>query len=421
MAIFEADQPRQFILDSSRQNATMPGRFQQDNNRYVLEVMLYDNSIPVPIPEGVDITVAVRSTKANSTVYVLDKNVPDFVDIVSYNPDTNIVKINKWAAMVEQYGQMMFAVTVGGVSTYTATYSVEENRMRGARVYHHQTPVDTLAKKDLSNVDTEAFSKKAKDAKMLTTDLAEVDMERFAAKVAVTSIGKQVEFNAKALEKVLNPEFMIQRNRKYWAVRDMLTNVFKGMSEDELVKMLETNRHEVMQAVNFAIKPFSDSKVLHISFVITSNDQIINQVLPPVSKEQILVFDIIRAKNVTGGKVVFSANTNDTIDGADTVIDVSDDGYIGYFVPMKDEMNYVFRSHNQTHPYNVTVVDKNGTAVSGVRGIVFDNAEIVSTSGGIVTMHVDVPDIDVVHNGIVVPNKKLVYDIDTGEFTVSDK
>lgn len=421
MSKFDADQPRQFVLDSSRQNPSVPGKFQQDNNRYVLEVMLYDNSIPVELPEDVDISVCIRATKPNSTIYVMDKNVPEFSNIVSYEPGTNVVKVNKWAAMVETAGQIMFAVTVGGVSTYTALYSVDENKMRGPRSYHNATPVLVLAKADLTNVSDEDFAKKAKTNKILFADLSNIDVERLAAKMAVTSIGKTVGEHTNALRAMADPTKAIQDNRRYWAVKSMIENVYLCMSSDEVFKMMDENRYEVMDSVDFAAKPYSDAKILHIVYQLSGDDQVIKQVLPAVASEKVLVIEIIRAKNVTGGHVEFTANVNDRIEYYGAMMVVSEDGYTGYFQPNANNNVYEFHSHFETQPYAMVVRDRFGQQVDGVSTVSFDNAEIVSVSNGHVVLHVDVPDISVVQNGVEMVDKKLVYDIDKKEFTVKDK
>lgn len=52
MADFGAVQPRQFIMDSSRQNGATLGEFHQNNNRYLCTLELFDHSVPVSIPAG---------------------------------------------------------------------------------------------------------------------------------------------------------------------------------------------------------------------------------------------------------------------------------------------------------------------------------------------------------------------------------
>ena len=99
MADFGAVQPRQFIMDSSRQNGATLGEFHQNNNRYLCTLELFDHSVPVSIPAGAEISIKCKKAGTNQ-VYVLDKNSPDFAAKVSFTPRENKITVDRWGAMI---------------------------------------------------------------------------------------------------------------------------------------------------------------------------------------------------------------------------------------------------------------------------------------------------------------------------------
>nr|DAV38769.1 MAG TPA: hypothetical protein [Caudoviricetes sp.] len=103
MADFGAIQPRQFIMDSSRVNGATLGEFHQNNNRYLCTLELFDHSVPVSIPAGADIAIKCKAYNSN-TVYVIDKNNPDFASKVSFTPGENKIMVDRWGAMVSISG-----------------------------------------------------------------------------------------------------------------------------------------------------------------------------------------------------------------------------------------------------------------------------------------------------------------------------
>lgn len=394
MPNFGADQPRQFVLDSSRQNNAAPGRFYQDNNRYVVDVMLYDNSVPVTIPAGVDITIGVRLNKPNSIVYVLDKNHPDFAKVVTYAPDTNVVRVDKWDAMVEQAGDMLFAITIGGISSYTAIYHVDENKMRGKTVYHNPVGTDTLAKSDLSNVSDDNFKKKALNSNFLQNDMSNVDASSFDEKVKNTSIAKQVGVNAKNIAMALDAGYFdteLKRNASFQALANGSHPTTASLTPAEIKSLFFANRYEETDSVDLTNKIYADPKVLYLAFQLTRDNQVINQVLPPVSNDQIIMIDLIRAKNVVGGKIVFTAYQNDKLNGFSAPVEVSDEGHVGYWLPVDNEQSYDFFSNAKTQAYAMTFSDEKGNISLGAKEVVFEKATIEEDSNGVIHVKPDAP------------------------------
>lgn len=189
MADYGAIQPRQFIMDSSRQNGATLGDFKQNNNRYLCTLELFDNSVPVNIPTGVGIAIKCKKNSSD-TIYTLDKNNPDFASKVSFTPGDNKIIVDRWAAMVAQEGQILLGVTIDGISTYTVSYNVDKDPMTGKEVIHSEKPVSGFADKTLSNVQNSDFLSKAKSAGLLQNGLEDIDLQKLNDKFNDTDSGK---------------------------------------------------------------------------------------------------------------------------------------------------------------------------------------------------------------------------------------
>ena len=112
------------------ENSRVSGNFKQYNNRYLCTLELTDYNVPVDIPVGAEVSIKCwKANDENEVVYALDKNVADFANIVKYTEGTNIITIDKWAAMVENDGNIMLRVDINGMSTYTGTYNVVKDKM----------------------------------------------------------------------------------------------------------------------------------------------------------------------------------------------------------------------------------------------------------------------------------------------------
>lgn len=192
MTDFGAVQPRQFIMDSSRQNGATLGEFHQNNNRYLCTLELFDHSVPVSIPAGAEISIKCKKAGTNQ-VYVLDKNSPDFAAKVSFTPRENKITVDRWGAMISQDGNILLGVDIDGMSTYTVNYTVDKDLMNGTQVLHHETPVSNFAKTDLSNVSKEDMLRAGKAAGFAQNGLEDVDLTKLSEKVMDGDVGKSLK------------------------------------------------------------------------------------------------------------------------------------------------------------------------------------------------------------------------------------
>lgn len=388
MADFGAIQPRQFIMDSSRQNGATLGEFHQNNNRYLCTLELFDHSVPVTIPQGSDISIKCKKVGTN-TVYVLDSSNPDFSSKVSFTPGENKITVDRWAAMVAQDGQILLGVDINGMSTYTVTYTVDKDLIQGTQVIHSETPVAGFVKTDLSNMDSVALKNLLKKLSFAQNDLADVDLQKLSEKVSNTDVGKEISINTKAIGAYDNPKAFNERlnqNAAFIALSKGLHPAVSGLTPEEIKSLFYANRYEETTSVDLTKEPFKDPKVLYLAFQFTSNNQTITQVLPPVSNDQIIMVELIRPKGVQGGKVVFTSASGDLINGTSEPRTLTEDRYNGFWLPVDNETSYDWFGVEQVQQFALSVTDDKNNAVLGVKSLNFKKATLEDDGEGSVTV-----------------------------------
>lgn len=265
MADYGAIQPRQFIMDSSRQNGATLGDFKQNNNRYLCTLELFDNSVPVTIPAGVDIAVKCKKNSSD-TIYTLDKNNPDFASKVSFTPGDNKIVVDRWGAMVAQEGQILLGVTINGISTYTVSYNVDKDPMTGKEVIHSEAPASGFADKTLSNVQNNDFLSKAKSAGLLQNNLEDIDLQKLDDKFNDTDSGKTL----KSLIASTSPEALdrwLKQDPAFVALAAAAHPATSGMTPEQIKALFYANRFEIPNsAVDFTVsKAYTGAKHIQSS------------------------------------------------------------------------------------------------------------------------------------------------------------
>lgn len=381
MANYATEQPRLFIMDSSRANSNSFGKFMQNNNRYTCTLLLFDNSVPVTIPDGADIAIKCRLDKPNSPIYVMDKNHPDFNTVVSFTPDTNEITVDKWADMVMTAGAIILGVTINGISTYSVTYSVDEDKFNGKQAYITPKPLDGFAKADLSNVSNEAMLRAGKAAGLAQNDLADVDLNKLDEKFQATDSGKQLQQVTQAVSPAALGRWLKQ-DPAFARLSKTTHPDVQGKTDAEIRALFQAHRYEEQRAVDFTQPPYKDVTTLLMVYQLTSNDQTIVQQLPPVANNQVVMVEVLRSTGVTGGKVQFTAAPGDTLDGYSFPKEVAEEGYNGYFLPMTNESSYDFFGHEKTQPYMVTFSDDEGNVSVGANHINFKGGFLEDDGAG---------------------------------------
>lgn len=391
MADFGAIQPRQFIMDSSRQNGATLGEFHQNNNRYVCTLELFDHSVPVSIPAGANISIKCKKNGTNN-VYVLDANNPDFASKVSFVPGENKIKVDRWGAMVAQDGQILLGVEIDGMSTYTVVYTVDKDQMGGKRVMHHETPIDSFANKDLSNVEQSDLLAMAKKAGLAENDLEDVDLAKLSEKVEASDIGKVIKGNEKSLADLRDPssfDKLLKANAAFKAVSERSHDSTKGMTPDQVRGLFFSNRFEEQGAVDFSQSPYKDSPVIFMAYQFTSNNQTIEQKLPAVSSNKIIMVELINSSGISGGKVKFTLDGSDSVSGLQQPYEVAKEGMIGFFFPIKNEGSYDFIMLNGTQDVGMSVSDERGNMVINPKELKFKEPFFVEDNDGVPEVNID--------------------------------
>lgn len=392
MADFGAVQPRQFILDSSRSNGATLGEFHQNNNRYFCTLELFDHSVPVTLPAGAEISVKCKKV-GSSTVYVMDKNNPDFSSKVAFVPGENKLTVDRWAAMVSQSGNMLLSVDVNGMSTYTVSYTVDKDLMEGNQVLHHESPFNGLAKSDLSNVSAKDLLTLAKLAGLAVNTLDDVDLKKLSEKVMDGDVGKIIKALQRGVSSLEDPytfDKELKSNSAFIALQNKHSST-AGMTPSQIKSLFYANRYEETGPVDLSKEPYSDAKVLLMVYQLTTNDQILTQQLPPVANDQVIMIDVLRSTGVTGGKVVFTPGPGDALNGASRPLEVLKEGYNGFFIPYDNEGSYDWYGTESTQDSPITISDENGNVAVGVRTINFKSGSVEDDGSGTVNIIPDAP------------------------------
>lgn len=396
MTNFGVEQVRKISLDSSMLNEPSTGQYLQGNNRYIIDLELTDNSVPVNIPTGAEIILRCRLQKEGSTIYRMDSTHDDFASIVSFTPDTNIVKVTKWADLVRDHGTVLITVTIAGISTYAGMIKVDKNQMQGGQeVISKATPRDDLLKADLSNINQESLKNLLKTMDFAQNDLADVKLMKLSEKVAATDVGKELKSNTNAINMYDSPTAFnnrLKQSAAFIALSKGIHDTTKGMTPEEIKSLFYTNRYEEIEAVDLTKEPFTDPKVLLLVYQFTISNQVITQRLPPVARGQIIMVEIIRSPGVTGGKLVFQPSPGDLLDGANTPVEVLDTGYDGFWLPISNGGSYGWYGHERTQEYALTVSDEKDTAILGVKALNFKGASLEDSGGGRVEVIPDAPE-----------------------------
>lgn len=253
------------------------------------------------------------------------------------------------------------------------------------------------------------FKEKAETAGLLTTDLGNVDEDGMNEKINKSDLAKTVKLLGKDLTtfssaldnkadsdiKNVKPEDLSNQFRLTGAYAEL----YKRTGDNsKVLHYLEEQR---------AITDWSTipQKELNLAFQFTSNNQTINQVLPPLSENRYIVINNIIA-GFTGCKLILTANTGEQIDGSSLPITLTGDGIQGMLVP-SDNNNYEWIPYPILHNNGIVVSDDNGNIDVGTKNLKFKGAT-VSNENGDTVVTVESGELEFVGpDGQVITGKKL--------------
>lgn len=196
-----------------------------------------------------------------------------------------------------------------------------------------QAKKNGLAKNDLEDVDLQKLYDKGIDSKLMSAD---------ASNFAPKDFDRELKANA---------AFIALQNADYPAM--------KGKTDAEIKGLFYANRYEVQAAIDLSQTPYKDATTLYLAFQLTSEGQKITQILPPHSDGKIIMVELIFSTGVSSGSLEIDAASGESIEGVVLAgsMTFTKPGYLGYFLPFKNEPGYDFISHHETHDYSMQFMD----------------------------------------------------------------
>lgn len=221
------------------------------------------------------------------------------------------------------------------------------------------------ASKNLSNVDAKDFEKKAKDGNFAQNDLADVDLAKLKEKGLAAGL-------ADAKNPISPTEFdrMIKQNAAFIALSKTAHPATAGKTNEQIKALFYANRQEVQKGVNLNTDPYNKSTTLLLVYQM-SNNQTIQQTLPPVSDNRIIILELIQEPGAANYKAIISPAGGESIDGANTPITVTSNGIAGIFLPIQNENTWDFIPWYKTIDSSLTTSDEQGNIVLQTKNLRF--------------------------------------------------
>lgn len=199
--------------------------------------------------------------------------------------------------------------------------------------------VDNLSKKDLSNVSNYSMKTKAELAGVMIADMSNADINALDEKITKTDSGKLIQQTSNDLSNKVSLDLSnlpldtlsekIKLTNAYMDLSGRIHPSTTGYTPEQIRAMFEANYFE--PSINLDLtQPQYGASTLYIQFNPTSNNQVINQTLPPASKNQIIMVQFTPNSGTTGTSLVISPNGSDHLNGGITPVTITDTGYAGY-------------------------------------------------------------------------------------------
>lgn len=226
-----------------------------------------------------------------------------------------------------------------------------------------------LAENNLEDVDLAKLYDKGTDAKLAASDLSNVRSSDITNKIGEGIYAKSTLSNVSTgdFDKILksNSAFIALEKNQHPAVQ--------GLTADEIKALFYTNRYEEVNAVDLTQAPFKDATTLLMVYQITSEGQNIVQVLPPYTSNQIIMVEVLYSKGITTGSVEIDVVQGEHMEGVTTQSSIvfKENGYAGYFIPLKNEQGWEFISHAKTQISTIGASDEKGNIVTEVKNLKF--------------------------------------------------
>lgn len=317
----------------------------------------------------------------------------------------NIITIPAHIAMADKYGTVTMIIEIPDTTdnmayTYSCNYIVDKNLAYTANLH---TSIDNVVKltdqqfydKGIRSglADAQTTAKKSDIANFLNKNLDDVNLSKLNEKIQLTDSGKEAKQNTADLLKKANIDMTniapatfnreLTQNKAFQDLQNKHPST-TGKTDKEIKDLFYANRYEVQDAIDLTQLPYADVTTIILAFQITREGQAIKQTLQPHDKNQIVMVELLFSTGIKTGSVEIDVASGEHLDGSHTDTNrvvINEEGYAGYFMPLRNEAGYEFISHYETNTYSLGISDNEGNIALGVTDIEFDDGFIVEGNG----------------------------------------
>lgn len=321
----------------------------QGNQNFAFEFRLAERGEPITI-DNMKKPKLIFNFENGVESFTVDESSPDYPVTVA----GNVVKVAASKYLSMGYGRVKLMIKIDDYYTYSCIYYVDRNENFAAPPVA-QSDAGDFALKDFKNVSNDVFRQKYKeavkepmsDADFLTqakknglaeNDLADVDLQKLYDKGIDSGLMSKdgSNFSPSDFDREL------KANAAFRALQNADHPAISGKTDEEIKKLFYANRYELQAAVDLSQPPYNSATTLVLVYQITSEGQKIVQVLPPHDENRIIMFELIFSADVSSGSVEIDVTPGEHLEGAlsDSSITITEQGYAGYFFPLKNEPGY---------------------------------------------------------------------------------
>lgn len=368
----------------------------QGNQNFAFEFRLAERGEPITI-DNMKKPKLIFNFENGVESFTVDESSPDYPVTVA----GNVVKVAASKYLSMGYGRVKLMIKIDDYYTYSCIYYVDRNENFTAPPVV-QSDAGDFALKDFKNVSNDVFRQKYKeavkepmsDADFLTqakknglaeNDLADVDLQKLYDKGIDSGLMSKdgSNFSPSDFDREL------KANAAFRALQNADHPAISGKTDEEIKKLFYANRYEEVNAVDLTQDPFDKPTTLLMVYQMNVDGGTIKQVLPPHITNQIIMVEMIFASGVTNATLEIDVVDGEHLEGNAGKVNhmtFTKQGYLGYFIPIKNTGGYEFISHYETMISGLVVKDSKGNVSLGVKDITFDDSFALEDSGDTVNI-----------------------------------
>lgn len=308
----------------------------------------------------------------------------------------NIITIPAHIAMADKYGTVTMIIEIPDTTdnmayTYSCNYIVDKNLAYTANLH---TSIDNVVKltdqqfydKGIRSglADAQTTAKKSDIANFLNKNLDDVNLSKLNEKIQLTDSGKEAKQNTADLLKKANIDMTniapatfnreLTQNKAFQDLQNKHPST-TGKTDKEIKDLFYANRYEEVSAVDLTLPPFDTPTTLLMVYQINTDGGTIKQVLPPHTTNQIIMVEMFFTTGVTSATLEIDVQDGEHLEGNVGKVNhvtFTEQGYLGYFIPLRNDAGYEFVSHHETLPFSLNLSDDRGNVVMGSKQLEFE-------------------------------------------------